>query len=66
MRVARDALSSKKRTILGVENAADDRFSRVNNLKKIEPFTEESSGRDGFQLPVANSKRLNSAGGCLK
>ena len=66
MDVARDALSSKKRIILGAENAADDGFSQVHNRKKIEPFTEESSGRQGFQLPVAICKRQNSAGGCPK
>jgi hypothetical protein len=57
----------KSGSILGVEIAADDRFSLEYNLKKIEPLTEESSDRDGFQLPVgAICKRLNSAGGSLK
>ena len=66
MEVARDALLSKKRIILGAENAADDSFSKVKNRKIIEPFTEESSGRQGSQLPVAICKRQNSAGGCPK
>jgi hypothetical protein len=41
-------------SILGVEIAADDRFSLVNNSYIRSPLTEESSDRDGFKLPVAN------------